>query len=142
MKPNKLTRQDAFNIVWRHYIVEGEPYAVQWSLESDNIPMPVKQTPLGEKSPTALLANKPKNPHVDVAFISGLESCHVKASYFVFDNINLAKVVSLYSRAQRRLFRRTMKYFLIAFAMNYDLTIPSETATNAFDIRLAAKNKR
>lgn len=140
MRQNKLTRQDVFNTIWSHYIVEGNPYAVEWTLEG--APAPVTATVMGEKSPMALVDKKRLNPHVDVAFLTGLQVCHNKAANFVFENINLKKVISLYSRAQLRLFRRTMKYFLIAFAMDYDLTIPSENAINPVDIRLAAKNKR
>lgn len=138
---NKLTRQDVFNRVWRHYIVEGQPFAAA-NIGSLPYPEPQINTKDGHKSPMALVSKANLNQHVDVAFLTGLQSAHVKAVNFVFDNVRIELIRNLYARAHRRVFRKTMKYFLIAFAMNYDLTIPSETAINAVDIRLAAKNKR
>jgi len=137
---NKLTRQDVFNKVWRHYVIEGQPFAV--GADEDGYPIPVVKTTMGEKSPMALVDKLPLNQHVDVAFLTGLQSAHQKATNFVFDNVNTHRVLNFYARAHRRVFRRTMKYFLIAFAMEYNLTIPSETAIDPVDIKLAAKNKR
>ena len=138
----KLTRQDIFEIIWRHYVVEGQPYAVDY-VAGTKWPEATDKNAKGHMSPNALVGKLPKNQHVDVAFLTGLQAAHHKATNFVFDNItNVEKVKNLYARAHRRVFRKTMKYFLIAFAMGYNLTIPSETATLAYDVRLAAKNKR
>jgi|ERR1035438_2780575 hypothetical protein len=137
----KLSRQQVFEKVWEHYIVEGMPFCVK---ENDfGYPEPrVTNTVNGTKSPMALMNKVLLNPHVDNAFMVGLQSAHVRATRFVFNNVNVKKVKDFYARAYRRTFRRTMKYFLIAFGMEYDLTIPSEMATRQPALRLAAKNKR
>lgn len=140
MKSHKLTRQDVFEKVWNHYVVEGVPYAAEmdnWGV------LPIDEHILGYKSPTSLIGKKGLHAHVDVAFLAELQDAHHKAVNFVFDNVeNIHRVRNVYARAYRRAFRKTMKYFLIAFGIEHSLTIPSETALTPTDIRLAAKNKR
>src|ERR1035437_3670909 len=136
----KLSRQQVFEIVWNHYVVEGRPFCVK---ETENgYPESRMSNAQGEKSPMELVRRMPLNPHVDTAFLVGLQSAHVRATRFVFNNVNVKCIKDFYSRAYRRTFRRTMKYFLIAFGIEYDLTIPSERAMTVPALRLAAKNKR
>ena len=141
MKLNKLTRQDVFTKVWEYFVVEGRPFCVKEN-EDTGYPEPRMSNANGDKSPMAIIDKMPLNPHVDTAFLVGLQSAHVRATRFVFNNVDIKHVKDFYARAYRRTFRRTMKYYLIAFAMEYDLTIPSEVATRQPALRLAAKNKR
>ena len=136
----KLSRQQVFEIVWNHYVVEGRPFCVK---ETENgYPESRMSNAQGEKSPMELVRRMPLNPHVDTAFLVGLQSAHVRATRFVFNNVNIKRVKDFYARAYRRTFRRVMKYFLIGHALEYDLTIPNEMATRQPALRLAAKNKR
>jgi hypothetical protein len=137
----RLSRQQVFEIVWNHFIVEGMPFCIK---ENENgYPEPrMSNTVNGTKSPMALVTRGKLNDHVDTAFLVGLQSAHVRATRFVFNNVNIKRIKDFYSRAYRRTFRRTMKYFLIAFGIEYDLTIPSERAITIPALRLAAKNKR
>jgi hypothetical protein len=142
MKQVKFSRQDVFNTVWNHYVVEGRPFAV-WPAEEDGYPIATVENAAGDKSPMALVDKKRLNTHVDIAFLTGLQAAHHKAVNFVFDNVeNIYRVKDFYSRAYRRTFRKMMKYFLIHFGIEHSLTIPSEVALTPIEIRLAAKNKR
>lgn len=137
----KLSRQQVFERVWEHYVVEGLPFCVK---ENDfGYPEPrMVNTVNGTKSPMALVVKAPLSDHVDSAFLVGLQSAHVKSVRHVFNSVNIKRIKDFYARAYRRVFRKTMKYFLIAFAMEYSLTIPSERASTIPALRLAAKNKR
>ena len=137
---NKLSRQEAFEKVWSYYVVEGMPYAVKEN--ERGFPEPRISNTQGYKSPLALLDKVLLHPHVDAEFIQELQSYYMRATRFAFNNVNVKKVRDFYARKYTRAFRKTMKYFLIAFGMNYDLTIPSERAITARSILLAAKNKQ
>lgn len=142
MRRNKLSRQNVFDIVWEYYVVEGRPFCVKEN-EETGYPEPRMNNTRGDKSPMALVEKAVLHPHVDSAFLIGLQSAHVRAARFVFNNAkNIKRIKDFYSRSYRRTFHKIMKYFLIAFAIEYSLTIPSEIATRQPALRLAAKNKR
>jgi hypothetical protein len=162
MFSGKLTRQDVFNRVWHHYIVEGYPYALGFE-KRDGIlnPRIVIKTekhlsPLGlllpaskynkglEQTNNFVIFNKLRpfvESHVDFDFVHKLETFYEKTVKFAFEGVNLDKVRDYYARKYRRAFRKTLRFYLISFAMDYDLTIPGERPITVHARKAARDNK-
>jgi hypothetical protein len=162
MFSGKLTRQDVFNRIWHHYIVEGYPYAL--SLEKkegvDNprivIKSEVNLSPLGLLLPMSKYNKRMEDvnlyvifdklrpfleTHVDFEFVHKLENFYEKTVKFAFEGVNLDRVKDFYARKYRRVFRKTLRFYLISFAMTYDLTIPSDRPITVHARKAARTNK-
>ena len=159
MFTGKLTRQDVFNRIWHHYIVEGYPYAL--SVDKNNTPHIVLKTdkymsPIGLILPSSkynkrledvnlfVIFNKLRpflEPHVDFDFIRKVDDFYQKTVAFAFEGVTFKKVRDFYARKYRRAFRKTLRFYLISFAMTYDLTIPSERPATVFAKKAAQQNK-
>jgi hypothetical protein len=130
---NKLSRQDVFEKVWNHYVVEGNPYAVDDVFKGTKSVHPV---------PSALATRNELSNHVTKTFIRDLDKCHDSSVNFAFSTANFMRIKNLYARRFQRLFRRTMKFYLINFAMTYGLTVDSDIARTVHARKLARKNKK
>lgn len=135
----RLTRQDVFNYAWEHYIVEGRPYAAIWNF---GFPTPIGETTEGLKSPAALVQNHHLNAHVTKTFLRELNTCHDDSMTFAFSGAVYNRIKNLYARRFQRLFRRTMKFYLINFAMKYGLSVDSEIAHTVHAKKVARKFKK
>lgn len=162
MFTGKLTRQDVFNRIWHHYIVEGYPYALAFDKREGAInPHTVIKTekymsPIGLLLPSSkytknledvnlfVIFNKMRpfvESHVDFDFIRKIDTYYQKTVAFAFEGANFDKIKDFYARKYRRAFRKTLRFYLISFAMNYDLTIPSERPSTVHARKAASKNK-
>lgn len=138
---NKLSRQDVFEKVWNHYVVEGNPYAVRNNTFYSTF-FKLSKEELSHKSPTDLTTRQEMSNHVTKTFMKDLDNCHNSSTDFAFSMANLPRVKNLYARRFQRLFRRTMKFYLINFAMKYGLTVDSEIARSVHAKKIAHKNKK
>lgn len=160
MFTEKLTRQDVFNRVWHHYIVKGCPYALSFDKNNKNPLVVIKaeehMSPIGLILPASkytkrledvnffVVFNKLRpfvESHVDFDFIDKLNGFYEKTVAFAFEGINVNKIRDFYARKYRRAFRKTLRFYLISFAMNYDLTIPSDRPATIHERKAAQKNK-
>lgn len=139
---SKLSRQDVFNRVWSHFVVEGRPYGVhQNPITKDVTPIAVDGN--GPKSPMAIIVPfEDLNTHVTKGFLSDLDSIYYKSVNFAFSSANLARIRTPYARRFQRLYRRTIKFFLINFAMRYGLTVDSEIPHTVHAKKAARKFKK
>lgn len=129
----KLSRQDVFERVWNHYVVEGNPYSVDDVFRGTKSTLPL---------PSALSTRSEMSNHVTKTFIRDLDKCHDSSVNFAFSTANLIRVRNIYARRFQRLFRRTMKFYLINFAMTYGLTVDSDIARTVHARSIASKNKK
>ena len=138
---NKMSRQDVFDKIWNHFVVEGRPYgAAQSQTTKEIIPLSVDKN--GPKSPFLLVCMDEVNSHVTKGFLEDLDSMYYKSFKFAFDGVNTKRVRTPYARRFQRLFRRTMKFFLINFAMRYSLTVDSEIPHTVHAKKAARRYKK
>lgn len=137
----KHSRQDVFNKVWDHFVVEGRSYAAKWD-EFLRMPIPANEDDNNNVSPSALFVRQDLNNHVTKKFLAELENCHTKSFWFAFDDVNYDRIKNMYARRFQRLFRRTMKFFLINFAMQYGLSVTSEYPKTVHAKKAARKFKK
>lgn len=139
---NKLSRQDVFYKVWSHFVVEGRPYGAFHSpITKDVYPVSL-DTSTGYKSPLVLIRNLAVHPHVTLRFLNDLDSTYYKSFNFVFDGVNTKRIKTPHARRFHRSFRRIMKFFLIHFAMKYNLTVASDIPNTVHAKKAARKFKK
>lgn len=159
----KLSRQDVFNVVWEHYVVEAQPFSVEVDQKA-NIPFVAYTNDNGQVSPIGVVMsinktkrqlnnaeelekifNRIKNmfiSHVDFDFFDSFEKAHYNAIKHTYSGINFNKTRNFYARRFTREFRKTFRYYLIGIAMKHGLTIPAERAITKHARLVAAKNKK